>query len=261
VRGALSLSLHDDRYVQIVIAPFLVAVLIYWHRVEIFAKARYSPRFGAPLFLATTTLCGTLTFWQPRSDFIVLLTQSAGVLLCVAAFFLCFGDSSFKAASYSLGCLLLMIPVPTALMDQIRVGLQHGSAEVSYAILRLTGTPVFRQGMRFTLPGLDIEIAPECSGIRSGLIFFMLGILTAGLYLRSGWRKVALILATIPISIFKNAVRIVTLSLLSIYIDRSFLLGPIHHKYGGLLSLPLDLLLFVPLVLALRKSEGRSLTD
>lgn len=111
--------------------------------------------------------------------------------------------------------------------------------------------------MKFSLPGLNIEIARECSGIRSGLMFFVVGILGASLYLKSGWRKFILIAATIPISIVKNAVRIVSLSLLSIYVNRSFLDGPIHHKYGGMLSLPVDLLLFVPLVLALRRAEDR----
>jgi len=153
----------------------------------------------------------------------------------------------------------MMIPLPTDWMDNISAGYQRGSADMSYAILRLTGVPVFRQGMKFALPGLDIEIAPECSGIRSSLVFFTVGILAAGLYLRSGWKKFALIASTIPIAIFKNAVRIVSLSLLSIYVNRAFLNGPIHHQYGGLLSLPVDLLLFIPLVLALRKSEQRSL--
>jgi hypothetical protein len=50
-------------------------------------------------------------------------------------------------------------------------------------------------------------------------------------------------------------VRIVSLSLLSLYVNRSFLNGPIHHQYGGMLSLPVDFALFVPLVVALRKSE------
>jgi exosortase/archaeosortase family protein len=88
------------------------------------------------------------------------------------------------------------------------------------------------------------------------LVFLTVGILTASLFLRSGWGKLSLIVATIPIAICKNAVRIVALSLLSVYVDHSFLNGPIHHRYGGLLSLPVDFLLFVPLLLALRKYEN-----
>lgn len=258
VTGTASLSLNDDRYLQIVIAPFLCCFLVYWHRAEIFAEAQFSPGLGIPLVLVSAALSVTLLYWQPRSSTTLLLGQSAAVLLWMSAFLLCYGARSFRAGLYPLCCLLLMIPLPPDWMDKVSAGFQHGSADVSYAILRLTGVPVFRQGMRFSLPGLDIEIAPECSGIRSSLIFLMVGILAASLYLRSGWRQFALIASTIPISIFKNAVRIVSLSLLSIYVNRDFLTGPIHHQYGGVLSFPVDLLLFIPLVLLLRKSEVRS---
>ena len=258
VTATASLSFHDDRYLQIVIAPFLCCFLIFWNRAEIFVKAQYSPGVGIPLLLVNVTVCVILTYWQPRSSLTLLLAQSAAALLWMSAFFLCYGVRSFSAALYPLFCLFLMIPLPPDWMDKISAGYQHGSADISYAILRLTGVPVFREGMKFSLPGLDIEIAPECSGIRSSLVFFTVGILAANLYLRSGWGRFAVIASTIPIAIVKNAVRIVSLSLLSIYVNRAFLNGPIHHQFGGLLSLPVDLVLFVPLLLSLRKSEQRS---
>lgn len=148
----------------------------------------------------------------------------------MAAFGLFFGRASFRAALYPLSFLWLTVPLSPSLMDSIGAGLQRGSAGASYAILRLLHIPVFRQGMKFSLPGLDLEIAPECSGIRSSLIFFLVGILSTQIYLQSGWRRLVLIDVTIPISIFKNAVRIDRLSLLSIYVDRAFLTGPIHHQ-------------------------------
>jgi len=258
VVAIVRLSLHDDRYLQILLAPFLCGFLIHWYRAEIFAAPEYAPRVGVPLVLVAVILCITATYWQPRTTTTLLLAQSAFVLLSASAFFLVCGARSFRAALYPLCCLLLMIPLPSGLMDQVSAGFQHGSANVSYAIFRLTGTPVLRQGMQFSLPGLDIEIASECSGIRSSLMFLMVGILTASLFLRSSWSQAVLIVATIPIAICKNAVRIVSLSLLSIHVNRVFLEGPIHHKYGGVLSLPVDLALFIPLLLALRKSEDRS---
>ena len=186
-----SLSLHDDRYLQIVIAPFLACFLIYWHRAEIFAQEQYSPGPGIPLVLVSATLCLTLTYWQPHSSVTLLLAQSGAVLLSTSAFFLCHGLRSLRAALFPLCCLLPMIALPPEWMNKISAGYQHGSAEVSDAIFRLTGVPFYRQGMRFSLPGLDIEIAQECSGIRSSLVFFMVGLLAAGLYVRSGWRRFA----------------------------------------------------------------------
>jgi exosortase len=259
--AVVTLSLNDDRYLQVLVAPFLSCLLIYWHRAEVFANTQYSPRLGGPLLLASAVLCVALTYWQPQSGVTLRMAQSAAVLLLLSAFFLCYGPSSCRSALLPLGCLLLMIPLPLGWMDWISAAYQRGSAEMSYGLLKLTGVPVFREGMRFSLPGLDIEIAPECSGIRSSLMFSTLGILAASVYLQSGWRKLVVILATVPISILKNAVRIVSLSLLSIYVNRAFLFGPIHHQYGGILSLPVDLVLFIPLLLALRRSEGRSASN
>jgi hypothetical protein len=66
---------------------------------------------------------------------------------------------------------------------------------------------------------------------------------------------VALLAATVPIAIFKNAVRVVVITLLAANVDRSFIDGPFHHKYGGVIFAPLDILVFVPLVVALRRIE------
>jgi exosortase/archaeosortase family protein len=72
--------------------------------------------------------------------------------------------------------------------------------------------------------------------------------------LKSGWSQMAFTLLTIPVVIFKNAVRIVTISWLGVYVDPGFLHGNLH-KYGGLpFSLLAILILFLVLI-SLRKVE------
>jgi exosortase len=258
LRAAVSLSFHDDRYFQIIVAPFLCMFLIYWERAEIFSKARFSPRAGIPLLSLAALLC--LAFVHRLSlnnqSTNLPLAVLAIILVWMAAFILCYGTRSFKIALFPLCCLFLMVPVPPAFMDRIAVGLQHASAATSYAILRLVGIPVFRQGMTFLLPGLRIEIAPECSGIRSCLVFMIAAVMASHVCLRSGWRKLALIVLTVPIAIFKNAVRIVVISSMSAYVNRAFLDSPLH-RYGGPVFALVGLALFVPLLLALQRSENR----
>lgn len=262
----VSLSFQDDRYFQIAAAPLLCVFLIYWARNEIFSKAQFSPRAGIPLLSLALLLCfAPLHRLSPSNKRAgLLLAVFAIILVWMAAFILCYGTRSFKIAFFPLCCLFLMIPVPPGLMDRITVGLQHASAATSFAILRMIGIPVFRQGMTFLLPGLSIEVAPECSGIRSCLAFVMVGILAGRVFLRSGWRTLALIVLTIPIAIFKNAVRIVVISSLSAYVDRGIIDGPLHHRGGPVFAL-VGIALFVPLLLALQRSEmrgsGRVLED
>jgi exosortase len=258
LRAAVSLSFHDDRYIQIVAAPFLCVFLIYWERAEIFSKARFSPRAGIPLLSLATVFCLAVihapSFKNESSK--LPLSVMAIVLVWIAAFILCYGPRSFKSALFPLCCLFLTIPVPPAVMDRMTIGLQHASAATSYAILRLVGIPVFRQGMTFLLPGLSVQVAPECSGIRSCLVFLIVAAMASYVCLQTGWRRLALIVLTVPIAILKNAVRIVVISSLSAYVNRAVLDSPLHHQGGPVFAL-VGLALFVPLLCALQRSENR----
>ena len=124
-------------------------------------------------------------------------------------------------------------------------------------MLRMTGMPVMREGMMMHLPGLRIVVAEECSGIRSSLSLLVSSILAGHLFLHSNWRKMCLILLTVPIVIFKNGVRIVSISWLGVYVDHGFLFGKLH-KYGGLPFSLVAISLMVLLLFALRKSEESS---
>ena len=87
-----------------------------------------------------------------------------------------------------------------------------------------------------------------------------IGSIVAGyLTLRSGWSRASFALVTIPIVIFKNAVRIVTLSWLAVYVDSGFLYGRLHH-YGGLPFSLLALVLLAPVLFLLVRTERRDET-
>ncbi|MBP2676455.1 MAG: eight transrane protein EpsH, partial [Deltaproteobacteria bacterium] len=131
-----------------------------------------------------------------------------------------------------------------------------GSAEVSYWVIRSVGVPIFRDGFLFTLPGLTVEVAEQCSGIRSGISLFLVGILAGHIFLKSGWRKLALAAAVVPITIAKNGLRIVTLSLLGAYVDRGVLRGPLH-KAGGIPFFGVALVMLAVVLWALRRGESR----
>ena len=258
LRDALALSIQDDRYLQMIVGPLFTAYLIYWDRQNIFSRVQYSPKMGVPLLSGGAILCviAGIQSWSTEPILRLIPTLFALVTVWQAAFLLCFGTRSFRAALYPLCCLWLLVPVPPKVIDALTVAYQHGSAAISFLILELAGVSVSQTDTSFSIPGLDFRIAPECSGIHSGLAFLMVSILAGRLYLRSAWGRSILILSTIPIAMFKNAVRIVVTTTLAAYVDRSFIDGPFHHKYGGIIFSPLDFLLFVPLLLGLRRLES-----
>jgi exosortase len=252
--SAFSLAVNNDRYLQVLIAPLLTAFLIFWNRRAIFQQSRYNLPAGIPLILAATLL-GIV--FRTHS---LPLTIFASTMMVLSEFLLCFGAESFRAALYPLGCLFLMVPYPAAWMDRVAASLQYGSADVSYRLLRVTGLPVFRHDLVFSLPGLDFQVGPECSGIHSSLALLMVSLIASYLYLRSGWSRLALILLTVPIAMIKNAARIVTIAMLGAYVNRIYIDGPLHHKYGGLVFSVLGAILFVLALVGLQRVERWLLT-
>jgi exosortase/archaeosortase family protein len=76
------------------------------------------------------------------------------------------------------------------------------------------------------------------------------------MFLRANWRKVCLCLLTVPVVIFKNAVRIVAISWLGLYVTRDFFQGRLHHQYGGLVFSLLSLGMQLSMLFVLQRSEG-----
>ena len=254
----ISLSLQDERYSHVVLIPLISLGLIYLERQRIFRGAGYRAGVGTFLLVPGIVLYGVaqsgILSLSPN-DRLSLITF-AFVSVSIAGFILFYGTRSFRSAIFPLLFLLLMVPMPEAVLDKLVLSLQQGSAQATYALFKLFGIPVFWQGFNFSLPGVEIEIAKECSGIRSSVALFITGLLAGHVFLQSGWRMAILSLVTIPIAIFKNAVRIVTLSSLGVYVDRDFLYGRLHHE-GGLLFALVALAIFIPLLFLLQKTESR----
>ena len=255
LKAAASLALHDQRYVQIALVPLVCAFLLFWNRNEIFACARPSLWQGVGTLAVAAFLSVWMAIGQGRET--PALSIGAVVLALVGGFLLCWGADSFLAALYPIGCMLLMIPLPTRWMDRVVAVLQHGSAGASYALLHVSGIPVLRHGMQFCLPGLTVEVGPECSGIHSSLALLIVALVMGYVYLRSGWNRALLIGLTVPVVICKNALRIAVISAMGAYVNRDFVDGPFHHRYGGILFAGVGVCLFVLVLRGLQKMEGR----
>src|SRR4029077_13801436 len=171
-----------------------------------------------------------------------------------------YGVSAAREAAFPLLFLFLMIPFPERVLNWTIELRQRGSNEISYLLFTLVGVPALKQGFVISVPGISIEVAAECSGIRSSLALLITCLLPAHLYLRTPWKIIVFILLVIPLSVIKNGIRIVTLTLLSIYVDPRFLTGSLHRD-GGFVFFLLVLLLLFPVFLALERSEGHRLSS
>lgn len=256
-RELLQSSLRSDYYTHIILIPFISAYLLYQDKKEIFNNLSYSLNIGTPLVLAGI---GLYVFGRinqgyfNQNDYSSLMALSAIVVLN-GAFIMFYGMKTFKAAAFPLLFLAFMIPVPTFLMDRIIYSLQVGASEFSNLLLKISGVPYVREGFVFRLPNVSVEVAPQCSGIRSSMALLITSILAGHMFLKSGWKKAVLVLCVIPVTFFKNAARIVTLTLFGAYVDMRILTSSSLHSDGGIIFFILALLIMVPILYYLRKSE------
>ena len=167
-----------------------------------------------------------------------------------------YGPQAARMAVLPLCLLLFMVPAPERVLNAVIQFLQQGSAVLSYELFRLLGVPALREGTMISVPRLTIQVAPECSGIRSSISLLILTLAVGNLYLRCGWNKVLLVVALIPLVIVKNAIRIATLTLLAVYVDPRFLNGPLHRR-GGIFLFLIALMMLILSVMVMRWLERR----
>lgn len=247
-----------EHYSHIILVPLMTLFVLYVNREAVFSQVGYAYGPGAALLAIGVALGGLAAAGLPAlsQEAYLSLTTLSAVTLVMGGFLFCYGMLAFRDASFALSLLLLMVPIPPSVLSGIVRFLQVASAEASYLLFTLTGVPILREGLVFALPGLTIEVAEECSGIRSSLALFITGLMVAYFSLRTGWTKTALMLAVIPLAVVKNAIRIVVLSLLAVYVDPAFITGRLHRQ-GGMVFFLVTLVLMAGVVWVLRRSEGR----
>jgi exosortase len=234
------------------IPPVSIA-LVYLNRKSVFASVKTSVLPGLGLVLIGMVLAAVSHLADVQNALAIAVTGF--VVLWVGGFVLFYGTTAARAALFPLMFLAFMIPLPDVVINGATSLLKRGSANLVGAFFTMIGTPYHRQGFVFNLPGLAIEIADECSGIRSSIALALTALLASHRFLAQSWTRTVLVVAILPIAIIKNAVRIVSLSLLAIHVDASFLTGQLHHE-GGIAFFLLALGMLLLLYLMLRRYEA-----
>ena len=178
------------------------------------------------------------------------------MLFWIGTAILSFGLRALKTNLFPVCFLFLLVPLPDHAVTWITSLLQRQSAWASTILFSAAGVPVARDGVMLSIPGLNIEVAKECSSIRSSTMLVVTTLLLAHLFLKSWWRKILLVATSLPISAAKNALRVFVIAELGTRVDRGYLNGWLHHQ-GGFIYLGIAILFEILLLWILRWSEDR----
>ena len=253
---------HSSLHSYILLIPFVSAYLLYLRRDQL--PKKYAADFSLGIILLA---CGLglflLTHWpnlvgHVPADTYRLTLLALSFLCCFAAggfFFL--GCDWMQAAAFPLAYLIFLVPMPDAMADALETASKYASAEVANVLFHLSGTPFLRAGLFFQLPNIEIQVAQECSGIRSSWVLLMTSMLASHLFLKTPWRRFVFVALVIPLGILRNGFRIFVIGLLCVKAGPQMIHSLIHRR-GGPAFFLLSLIPFLLLLWWLRNGENRT---
>ncbi|HUS34239.1 MAG TPA: exosortase/archaeosortase family protein [Verrucomicrobiae bacterium] len=250
------LALSADTQSYMLLVPVISAYLIRIKRHELRLELTTSAIAGSIFIIAgiaAAFYARTHSVWPAPVDRLSVHILALLLLLFGGCFFFV-GFRVMRQLTFPLSYLIFCVPVPTAFGNMIEIFLQYTSAEAAYWMLSLTNVPMIRSGLNFTLPGIPLRVAQECSGFNSTFSLFLVSLVAAHMFLKSPSRRATLALAVIPLAILRNGFRITTIALLCVYVSPDMIDSYIHHK-GGPIFFGLSLIPFFMLLWFLRKSE------
>lgn len=214
------------------LVPIFAAYLV-WGKRKILRETKIAPEWsGIPVIVIGLLVLVLGTYGAE------LFLSRVSLLILLGGLVVSFGGwQLLKELRFALLVSLLAIPIPSIIYNDITLPLQILASKLGSALLPLFGVPVLREGNVIQLPVLKLEVAEACSGIRSLMTLFTLSVFYGYFLEASLRRRIVIALASVPIAIAANALRILGTGLCVQYWDPDKALGFFHEFSGWVMSL------------------------
>lgn len=216
----------------------LFSAFVVWQERSRLARITPRPSWWGLLFLG----CGLCVLVVGQMGAELFLSRLSLLIVLGSLIVLFLGWNYFRALLFPWAFLLLMIPIPAIVFNELTFPLQLLASKVASTTLPWMGVPVLREGNVIILPAMALEVAEACSGIRSLMSLATLAVIYGYLMERRVAVRVLLAVASIPIAVAANSLRIVGTGLLVQYWDPDKAQG-FFHEFSGWLIFVVSLLL------------------
>jgi exosortase len=231
---------HDDNYSHGFLIPPLAGYFI-WERRDRLARAVLRPSaWGIGVVVASL---GVLVAGILGAEYFLSRVSLIGVMAGSVLFLA--GWQHLRIVAFPLAFLLLMIPLPAIVFNQIAFPLQIFASRFGTEVLQVCAVPVLREGNVIVLASTKLEVAEACSGIRSLISLLTLGILFGYFTDRRVSVRTVIALSTIPIAIIANGIRVAGTGLAAHFYGPEVAEGFFHTFSGWLVFLVAFVMLFV----------------
>ena len=231
---------HDDNYSHgFLIVP--IALYFAWER-----RHRLVAAAPAPSSLGLVVILGSVAMLIAGilgAELFLSRVSLIGVLLGTVLFV--WGTGHLRILALPIAFLLLMIPIPAIIFNQIAFPLQLWASRFGELALSTVGVPVLREGNVMVLANISLEVAEACSGIRSLVSLLTLGIVYGYFADQRTGTRTLIALMTIPIAIVTNGLRVAGTGILAHFYGAAAATGFFHEFSGWLVFVVAFALLFV----------------
>lgn len=229
----------DDNYSHGFLIPPIALYFVWERRARLAATPSAPSSAGLLVVLASVAVLGVGVLGAE-----LFLTRLAIVGVLAGGVLFLSGWPWLRILAFPLGILLLMIPIPAIIFNQIAFPLQLLASRFGELALTTAGVPVLREGNVIVLSNTTLEVAEACSGIRSLISLLTLAIVYGYFIDARPWARTVLAAASIPVAIVANGVRVAGTGIAAHYVGPKAAEGFFHTFSGWLVFVVAFVLLF-----------------
>lgn len=241
-----------EEYSHGFLIPPIAAFLIWQKRDELDRTPFVGTWWGS--FIA---LLGLAVFTVGELSTIYAVTQYAFLTTLAGLLISFMGWRAFRLIWVAVFILVFMIPLPNFLYNNLSAQLQLISSELGVWVIRSFGISVFLEGNVIDLGTFQLQVVEACNGLRYLFPLMTLGFIVACFYRAAWWKRAAIFLSTVPITVLMNSFRIGMIGVLVEYFGKSQAEGFLHDFEGWVIFMACFGVLFLEMWLLVRLSGDK----
>jgi exosortase D (VPLPA-CTERM-specific) len=217
----------SPEYSHCVIIP-LVSVFLVWRERAALARTSFQ---GSWLGLAV--LLGGVGLWAVGELSTIWTIEQYGFLVVVYGLVLALvGPDVFRRLWMAMLILVFTIPFPVFFTSALSLHLQLLSSQLGVAVIRLFEIPVYLDGNVIDLGAYKLQVAEACSGLRYLFPLMTLAFIITYFFRAPFWKRAVLFLASVPVAILMNSLRIGLIGVSVEYWGQKMAEGVLHYFEG-----------------------------
>lgn len=209
----------------------VISLFLIWQRKNQLEELRFSGSWPG----AVIAMIGILVAIIGQLSTLYSVTQYGVVIALIASAYALMGWQAFRIILIPLLLLFLMVPLPSFIFNNLSAQLQLISSEIGVAVIRLFGISVYLEGNVIDLGIYKLQVVEACSGLRYLFPLLALSIIASYFYQAALWKRIIVILSSIPITVLMNSFRIGMIGVLVEYGGSEQAEGFLHDFEGWII--------------------------